>query len=209
MEEFINQHASAIFGLVGALGGGLISFLASWLLKKRDYRLQVWNKLLERRIKAHENVITISIEMRCMVPLEGAEENGEVARFPQVLISKDEFEKWFSRFTQITMVGTTWLTKETKRELNFIQDYLVTLYKNLKGVPNEKYPRVGQVIRQDFINLSSSLEKKSFEFFKKEVQQLKIGNLDEWHKYELSETKRRLKDTVLISEWEKIQMYYS
>jgi hypothetical protein len=204
IKEFIDNNASAVFGLLGALGGGLVSFLASWLLKKRDYNLRLWDKLLERRIKAHESVIAVALEMRVMVTLGAIEESGEVARAPHVLRSKEDFEQWFTRFTQLTMDGTTWLTTEAKRELNFVQDYLVTLHQNLTGIPSEKYQPIGQVIRQDFIDLSSDLEKKSFAFFGKEIRQLKLSNLEEWHKYKRSETETRLKKTVLLSQWERI-----
>ena len=205
MEEFINRNASAIFGLLGVIGGGLVSFFASWLLKKREYNLHLWDKLLERRIKAHENVINVALEMRVMVALGGIEDTGEVARAPQVLSSKNEFDEWFRKFTQLTMGGTTWLTTEAKRELNFVQDYLVTLHQNLAGIPSEKYLRIGQVIRADFMHLSSGLEKKAFEFFENEVRRLKLSDLDKWHKHKRSETEKRLKETALLDQWEKIQ----
>jgi len=205
IKEFIDSNASAVFGLLGALGGGLVSFLASWLLKKREYNLRLWDKLLERRIRAHENVIAVALEMRVMVALGATEENGEVARAPQVLRSKEDFDQWFIRFTQLTLEGSTWLTTEAKRELNFVQDYLVTLYQNLTEVPSEKYLQIGQVIRQDFLDLSSDLEKKCFAFFGKEVRRLKLSNLKKWHKYKRPETEKRLKKTALLSQWEKIQ----
>ena len=205
IKEFINNNTSAIFGLLGALGGGLVSFLASWLLKKREYNLRLWDKLLERRIKAHENVIAAALEMRVMVALGATEEDGEVARAPQVLLSKEVFEEWFIQFTQLTVGGSTWLTTEAKRELNFVQDYFVTLHQNLTDVPSEKYLPIGQVIRQDFLALSSDLETKSFEFFGKEVRRLKLSNLKKWHKYKRAETEKRLKRTELLSRWEKIK----
>ncbi|MDD2308237.1 MAG: hypothetical protein PHH91_01500 [Desulfuromonadaceae bacterium] len=73
MIEFINKNASAIFGLLGAIGGGSITFLTTWLIKQREYDQRLWDKLLERRIKAHENVIAIALEMRVMVSLGGIE----------------------------------------------------------------------------------------------------------------------------------------
>jgi hypothetical protein len=205
LKEFIDGHASAVFGLLGALGGGLVSFLASWLIKKREYNLRLWDKLLERRIKAHENVIAAALQMRVMVAMGGTEENGEAARAPQLLRSKEDFEQWFIGFTQLTGEGSTWLTTEAKRELNFLQDYLVTLYQNLAIVPSEKYLQVGQLIRQDFIDLSSELEKKSFAFFGKEVRRLRLSNLKKWHKYKRPETEKRLNNTKLLSKWKEIE----
>jgi hypothetical protein len=209
LEQFISDNASAIFGLLGALAGGTVSFLASWLLRKREYDLRLWDRLLERRITAHESLIAMALEMRVMAALGAVEKDGDVARAPHVLRSRDDFEQWFGRFTQITMQGTTWLTTDAKRELNFVQDYLVTLYQSLIGVPSEKYLLIGQVIRQDFIDLSSGLEKKAYSFFGREVRRLKLSNLTDWHKYEPSVTEARLKKTVLLSQWQRINSIIS
>jgi hypothetical protein len=140
-----------------------------------------------------------------MVGLGGFEANGEVARSPQVLISKEEFERWFVRFTQLTREGTTWLTTKAKREVNYVQDYLVTLHTNLASVPSDKHLSVGRVIRQDFIALSSALEKASYDYFENEISKRKLSNLCEWHKYTRQETESRLSGTALISDWESVK----
>ncbi len=207
MEEFIQRNSSAIFGLLGVFGGGAISFVTAWLLRKRDYNLRLWDKLLDRRIKAHENVITLAIEMRVIVAVGGVEDNGEVARAPQMLVSKDEFENWFIRFTQLTQGGSTWLSTETKREFNLVQDYLVTLHQYLVGVSSDDYLEIGRIIRHDFIHLSSELEKRAFNFFEHDVHQLKLNKLNEWHKYQRDETEKRLHGTVLLQKWDKVQAY--
>lgn len=183
----------------------MLSFVGALLLKKRDFTLRIWEKLFERRIKAHENVIALALEMRLMVALGGFDDDGEVCRAPQILISRDEFEKWFTRFTQLSLGGTTWLTTDTKRELNFVQDYLITLHQNLLSVSSDKYISVGEVIRHDFINLSGTLEKKAFEFFEGGVRKLKLDSLNQWHKYQRPVTESRLKETMLLRNWEKIR----
>lgn len=197
--EFLQANASAIFGLIGALGGSLLSFVAAGMLKRREFNLQLWAKLLERRIAAHEKVIALAVEMRVMVGLGGTDTRGEVRRAPQVLISKEEFERWFTRFTQLTMEGTTWLSTATKREVNFVQDYLVTLRLHLERVPTERYLQVGELVRQDFIDLSSSLERVAYDFFQSGLRKLRLDSLEAQHKYKRPETQRRLKSTALIS----------
>ena len=204
-EEFLTKHERLIFSLLGAIAGGVLTFLYSWALSKREYNLRLWDKLIERRIRAHENVIGIAIEMRVMVALGGVEQSGESARAPQILASRDEFERWRTRFAQVAGEAGTWLTTDAKRELNLVQDYLVTLYHHLEGVPSQKYLAVGQIIRSDFITLSSELEKNTFEFFGREVERLRPGNLREWHKYERPETERRLGESILLSQWEDIK----
>lgn len=174
------------------------------MLKKRDFSLRLWDKLLDKRIKAHENVISMALEMRVMVSWGNFEDEGDVARAPQVLMSNEVFEQWFTKFTQLTLEGSTWLTTDCKRELNFVQDYIVTLHQNLSGIPSILYLDIGQIIREDFIKLSSTLEKKAFDFFSKEIDQLKLNNLNDWHKYERSMTKERLNKTALIEKWKSI-----
>ncbi|WP_121627338.1 hypothetical protein [Poseidonibacter antarcticus] len=205
MINFINEYSDAIFALLGAFGGGLISFFASWMIKKREFTLRLWDKLLDKRIKAHEDVITMALEMRIMVALGGFDENNEVLRVPKLLQSKEEFENWFRKFTQLTLNGSTWLTTETKREVNFVQDYLVTLHQYILQVPSEKYLSIGQIIRQDFIELSGELEKKAFNFFSKEIHQLELNNLNEHHKYKINDTKGRLNKTLLMTKWQSIK----
>lgn len=205
IQTFLQTNASAIFGLLGALGGGILSYIATSLQKRQDFNLQMWGKLFDRRIAAHEKVIALALEMRVMVGLGGVDALGEVCRAPQVLISKEEFERWFTRFTQLTLEGTTWLTTETKREVNFAQDYLVTLHLNLAEVPSGKYLEVGELVRQDFIDLSSSLERKAFEYFEKGIHKLRLDSLDKHHKYKRPETHRRLTSTSLFQKRDQIQ----
>ncbi len=205
MEIFLQENASAIFGLLGAFLGGLLSFTATWVMKNREYTLRVWDRLLERRIKAHENLISIALDMRVMVTLGGENMDGEVARAPQVMISKEEFEKWFRRFALLTKENSTWLTTKARREVNFVQDYLVTLHTNLSSAQSDKYLSVGQVIRQDFVDLSLTLEKASYDYFENEISKRKLSKLSEWHKYPRQNTESRLSNMLLISDWKKVQ----
>ena len=203
--KILETNASAIFSLLGVLSGGVLSYVTTSLQKRRDFDLQIWGKLFDRRIAAHEKVITVAVEMRVMVWLGGVDANGEVRRAPQVLISKEEFDNWCIRFTQLTLEGTTWLTTETKREVNFAQDYLTTLHRNLANVPSDKYLEVGELVRQDFIDLSSTLEKQAFEYFEDGIHELRLDSLDKHHKYKRPETERRLGQTLLIQKIQQIQ----
>lgn len=197
-EIFFTAHASAVFALAGALGGGLLSFVGASLLKKQEFNLSMSGKLLDRRISAHEKVIALASEMRVMVALGGVSETGEVRRAPQVMISRDAFEGWFTRFAQLSLEGTSWLSTATKREVNFVQDYLVTLHLYLERVPSNHILVLGELVRQDFVDLSSSLEKTAFSFFQTGIRKLRPDSLDNWHKYERSETERRLSSTLLV-----------
>lgn len=197
--QFLNLNASAIFGLLGALGGGILSFVASLLLKRNELSLQLRSKIVDRQIAAHDSILTLAKEMRAMASTGEVSREGEVTRGPRILLSKDDFESWFTRFTVQQIDGSTWLTTETKREVAFVQDYLVTLHMHLVDLPSEKYFDLAQLIRQDFINLSSNLEKAAFTFFEKDIHRAKPDSLSDWHKYKRSVTEKRLSDTELLT----------
>lgn len=196
--KFLTTNASAFFALVGALGGGFLSFFSALILKKREFNLNISGKLLDKRIISHENVISLATELRVMVALGGETASGEVRRAPKIMFSRDSFEDWLAHFTQTGLTGTSWLSYDAKREINFVQDYFVTLHMYLENVPSEKFLELGELLREDFIRLSSSLEKKAFSFFQSGVRKLKPDRLDKWHKYKREVTESRLSSTALI-----------
>jgi hypothetical protein len=201
MNQIIRDNTSALIGVCGIFIGAVVTFIASWALTKRDYDLRLWDKLIDRRIDAHERLINHAHEMRVMVARNGLDESGEVMRYPQVLSSREVFEDWFTN--TITSIGfaSTWLSTPAKREANFLQDYLVTLHINLRSVPSSRFPDVGLIARQDFIDISSNLERISYVFFNKDVRKLRLSNLNDWHKYPRSQTEKRLNETSLLRQW--------
>jgi hypothetical protein len=204
IDQFLQENASALFGLAGIFAGALLSFFAAWLLRKRDYDLRLWDKLLERRIDAHERLINVALEMRVMVSLGGVGEAGEIVRAPRVLRSQEVFEAWFTRAIESVGTASTWLSIAAKREANLFQDYLVTLHIHLEHVPSDRYLTIGVIVRQDFIDISASLERVAFSFFGRDVRRLKLSNLNEWHKYPREHTEQRLKETQLLRRWNEV-----
>ena len=200
MPQFLSDNATAIFGIAGVILGSVLTFVGAMMLKRRDYTLEVWRKLLERRIAAHENVIRIAIEMRFVTSLHGFDEHGEIRRMPTVLLSKDEFIDFFTRFTQFTGAGSTWLTVAAKREVNFTQDYLATLHEYLDQLSSEECVVIGEKVRQDFIDISSALEKVAFNFFENDARKLRLDSLTLHHKYDFEKTMKRLNETSLMRE---------
>jgi hypothetical protein len=198
IQQFLNANASAVFGLLGALGGGILSFVASLLLKRREFSLQLRSKIIDKQIAAHESILKLAQDMRVMGSVGTRDIDGEISRGPCILLSKNAFEEWFTRFTEQQLAGSTWLTTRTKREVAFVQDYLVTLHMCLVEVPSEKYFDLAQLIRQDFIDLSSSLEKAAFSFFESGIHRGKLDSLSARHKYKRPITERRLTNTALI-----------
>jgi hypothetical protein len=205
MAEFLNRNATAVFGLIGVLAGVFLTFLSSVLLREKDLRMRIWEGLLDRRISAHESVISLAMRMRVMVLLGGSDSRGEVRRAPEIMSSREVFDQWLLEFARASVPASTWLSTAVKRELNFTLDYMVTLDTQLSLIPSERFLSIGQFIRQDFIDLSASLERIAFQFFKIDAGKLSLGNLDEHHKYLPEETERRFQSTILISKWKELQ----
>jgi len=121
------------------------------------------------------------------------------------MMSKEAFDAWLRDFAEVTGPASTWLSTPVKRELNFVQDYFVTVHTNLSAAPSECFASVGSFIRQDFIDLSSCLERLAFEYFKTEAMDLRLNDLGEHHKYPLKETEARLRKTVLLDKWAEVE----
>ena len=206
MAELLKNGAViALIGVfIGAVLTGAFSLLNAWVTRNRDFNLKLWERFLDRRITAHETVVSLALKMRFMCPL-GTVQAGEVVRAPQVMMSKEIFADWLAEFSQSSAPATTWLSTPVKRELNFIQDYFVTLSTNLSQASSERFPIVGAFIRQDFIDLSSSLEKKAVQFFETEGRKRRLNDLKEHHKYPLEETTSRLHKTVLLAKWQDVE----
>lgn len=205
LSSLLSNNAGAVFGVAGALGGAALSFWAAFVLRKRDFRLRTWEKLLERRMAAYESVMSIATELRVMVGVGGLDPENEVRRTPQMMRSKKEFEAWFVRFTTAGLGATTWLNLETRREMNLVQDYLVTLHVHLTDVPSTCYSLAGELIRADFIDFSASLEKAAYTYFERDIHKLRLSSLKQHHKHEMDETQRRLGSTALLRNAQKIR----
>ncbi|MDQ1557551.1 MAG: hypothetical protein QOD32_611 [Pyrinomonadaceae bacterium] len=205
MEPIIRENISAIFALIGVIAGGLLSFLGTWLLKKRELKLRLWEKVLDRRIEAHEQIAQLSKSLCTMRSLGKPEESGELARAPAFMFSKGHFEEWYKYYSQTVGGNSTWLSTELTRELSLLQDYIVNLYEFLRPIDPNLYPEIGALIRNDFIDFSTRIEKLAFEFFRDDLFKLRLNDLNKWHKYPIEETQRRLSSMRLFSKNKQIE----
>ena len=204
MAKFLAEHASALFAIAGIVIGAGLSFLRAWVMKRREVKLRLREKVLDRRIQAHEQVVKLVKPMRTMVLLGYREDDGETARTPAPLQSPKDFEQWYSNHYSGVRESTTWLATEVKRELNLFQDYIINLTSVLNHAGEDEYAEIGRIIRNDFISFSERMEKLAFEFFESELTNLELNSLQDWHKYPREKTIERLEDTALMKRKEKI-----
>lgn len=167
--------------------------------KKSELYLKLWEKILERRIAAHEQIISLTKTMRQMHLIDFDQQTGEAIRLPQILTTLSEFEQWYSLCIETVNANSTWLSAGLTRELYFLQDYNLNLYKYLDKATPDKVIETGIAVRDDFIDLSSQLEQLAFEFFYKDLSRLRLNDIREWHKYQPSESQKRIQATSLYS----------
>ncbi|MBO6806614.1 hypothetical protein [Thalassospira sp.] len=206
MTEFWAQNASAVFGLLGALGGSLIVSVTNYVSKTRDIKLQSWRGLLDRKISAHDQVLKVASEMHVMAGNGEMDQEGQIIRFPVVIQNREYFEEWFTSVTTRLLSNTDWLSLKAKREVFYLQDYLIHLHKYLNerdispssGVA-EIYQEVGKEIREDFVTISQNLRQSAMDYFEYDINRMTFDNLKGHHKLQRKDTEERLLSSKLFS----------
>jgi hypothetical protein len=196
MSDIVKNNIPALFAIIGAISGALISLFGTWVFKKTELRLRLWEKVLDHRIQAHEQVIELARTIRIVNTIEQSVN----IRTPAVLNSQEQFELWYRKHMELFGNVSTWLSNKVLRELYLFQDYLVNLYDFLQNVKSEDYPIIGSIIKQDFIDFSGNIEKLSFKFFSHELRSLRLNNMKKWHKYPMHVTEKRIQSTDF---WQK------
>lgn len=195
----------AAYALTGVGLGAMLTFLVNWLLKRQEVRLRLIERIMDRRIDAHENAIRLAKAMRTTTSVGGVDSDGELVRAPTMFRSLSEFQGWFATHSALFGEISTWLSPKITRELNFVQDYLVNLNETVHAASDQRLMRVGELVRQDFVSLSAGLERMAYQYFESGLTSLRIGTLTRRHKYYRWYTIRRLRRTVLFAKGDQIR----
>lgn len=68
---------------------------------------------------------------------------------------------------------------------------------------------MGVILRDDFVDFSTTIEKLAFSFFSEDLAKLRINDIRAWHKYPREETERRLAETALFKRRPELEAYTS
>lgn len=196
---------SAIIALSGVIIGALINNFFNWNIKRRETQLKLIEKQVDKKIQAYENVLTIAKALRMVITTYKTDSNSNLITYPSVLENKNNFSELIHSFSSIVNTYSHWLDIETIRELYFVQDYLATLSQSVENVNDKKMQTLGLIIKQDFIDLSSSLEKIILESYQNKITNLGVKKINGWHKYKKDETLKRLNGLILMRDKDKIQ----
>lgn len=199
------METAVLATLIGALFGALMTVVTNRLQRAYELKLSLREKVLEKRISAHEQVISAANSMIAMAPIRYETDDGqirtllneenEIMRYPHPFQSKEKFLEFQSEWTRINLENSHWLSIALVRELYLFQDYLINLGQYLETISDRKLPIVGDLLRVDFIDFSSRIKRMAYQYFYSDLEKLKLEEGDEWHKYEWKETTRRLSQT--------------
>jgi hypothetical protein len=204
-----NEIIIALIAFIGVMVGTIITSIVNIFVTKKETKLRVLEKVFDKRIQAYENILFLVKLIRTVNPTNKANERGYLLTYPISLNSKNSF----SEFKDDLLIGIDknlhWLNIELVRELYLLQDYFVNLDILVNDLEEEKIIELGLIIKQDFIHFAMNIENLAFDFFRKDIYNLKINKNKEWHKYEKTESRKRLQNTLLFSKKNEIEKLYA
>ncbi|HRF76261.1 MAG TPA: hypothetical protein PLJ00_15910 [Chitinophagales bacterium] len=190
-------YITAFFGLIGTLIGAGISFFANVYQSSKEAKLRVREKIFDKRINTHEEIIAFCQVMRTTVSTHEGDAQNNVITYPMLLINREHYGNFIKNFVQVLGRNSIWMDIELYRYMNYIQDYLESLSSNIRDIEEKSFPLVGVLIKQDFINLALELEKEAFKFFEKDIYNINLKMKKGHHKFPREETVKKFKNTQL------------
>lgn len=196
----------SLIGLLGVIIGILATFFVNLRLKSKETKLRIIEKIFDKRIQAHENILLLIKDVKTVISIREVDESYNLISYPKSMTSKDDFSHFLNQTCSIIQQDNHWLNTDLVRELGFLQDYLVSVNQIIKDVDDSKLPLIGLLIKQDFIILAAKLEKLTFDFFRKDIYKATINKHDKWHKYPREITLKRFDETLLFTKRNEIDI---
>lgn len=199
--ELLKNHFTGVLAVSSTLLGVIISQFFNLRSKRLEYGLRVSDKILEKRLKAHEEILQLSKLMRSITSKDEqkALETGRLETYPIIFNSKQAYVDFMTRFQEVVNRNSHLLSIDLFRKINFIQDYLVTFKLWFQFTVSDDYPEIGKIIKDDFIDFSKDLERDVMIFFEKGAYIPKyVGKVNEYHKFSEDKTGKMLNNTLLF-----------
>ncbi|PNW24942.1 hypothetical protein [Formosa algae] len=196
-----------IIGLIGLIIGSILTFLFSSNLKSKETKLKISEKLIDKRIDAHEQVLKLAKLMRSSHTENQFNSEKELITYPLIFLTEDNYRDWRANYFLVTNEYSHWLSIPVLNELFYIQDYIVNLDKTLENVHEENFKPIGIILKMDFIEMSTNLEKQVIKYFEKGWSNLSIkkkGN----YKLPKQESLKRLKESNFTKRYLEISKYF-
>ncbi len=202
--EFLINNANAIFALIGVFSGAIVTGVINFSLKERELKLRVAEKLLDRKLEAHEALIEITNVIRLMVLLGGVDHDNELKRTPIIMQSHKNMDDFLIELRKAQNQADIWLSATAKREISLFLDYFVILNEYARNSSDIALQEAGILVRKDFIHFALRLENCAHDFFNRDLMKLKYRTDRDWPKYSKEKTFEELDNTVLFKKKQKI-----
>ncbi len=192
--ESLKYIVPAAAGLIGVIIGSMFTLI----VKRKETRLRIIEKVFDKRLKAHEDILDLAKQMRTTVSLHNASDGLNVDSYPGLLHNNEYFNQFKGNFFVVVNLNSHWLSIELFRQLNYIQDYIENASQVLLKIDESSYPKFGVIVKQDFIDLAAELETETLKFFEKDLYNVNLKTTKGHHKWPRDYTLDRLNKTELI-----------
>lgn len=195
---------SSLIGITGVILGSIITHFFNLKVKSKEVKLRIIEKVFDKRMIAHENVLDIVKLLRSVIPTGLVDNYNNIIGFPVCLKSRSILINYRDEIFQTIHINSHWFDTILTKELSFVQDYFMTLENVISEVSDDNISKIGLIVKQDFINISTKLEDITFNFFRSDIYKISINKLNEWHKYPVDITRARLEETELFRRRDEI-----
>ncbi|WP_314057965.1 hypothetical protein [Empedobacter brevis] len=183
-----------ILSFVGVIIGAFLAFISSSFLKRKETRLKISEKILDKKIEAHEDVLKLAKLLRSTLTDNNFTTEMGLITYPIILANKENYLDWKTNLFSKVNNNSHWLSLSVHKELFFIQDYFINLDKTLENIPDENLKNVAIILKNDLIDLSTKLEKSIIEYFDKGWKDLKTISKKDTFKLDKNVSITRLKN---------------
>ena len=197
MSDFIATNATAIFTLVGVALGAIATGASNYLVKSKESKLRLIEKLLDKKLQAHDEFITLISIVRQIVELDRFNDRGERLSLPIVARSKDELADFQVKYMSFLINNERWLSLRLKRECNIFLKYLQEIRTISDGVSDKQFQNMTIIPKHDFKYFSYYLEDIAHDYFNNDIAKLKFKTDRGIEHYSKWRVNRRLKSTEL------------
>ena len=197
-----------LLSFIGVIIAAFLAFFSSSFLKKKETRLKISEKILDKKIEAHENVLQLAKYLRSTISENKFTVDLELITFPIILATKENYLEWKKDLFIKTNNNSHWLSNDVLKETYFIQDYFINLDNTLENVPDENISNIGIILKNDFIDLSNNLERSILKYFENGWKDLKTISKSDNHKLPKNQTLERLKKLNHTRRFLEISKYF-
>lgn len=185
-------------GVIAVSIGALIPLLGNYFSQRRDIKLKFIEKLIDKRVKAHEELFDVVLGTRQVTSSKEVDNDRNVVGYPACLESEEAFIQFWTNSFFIIHKNAPWINQKLTRELSFFQDYIMTVRHNVQFENTSELDKVRKYIKQDFIDIASCLESEIHNFLDTDIFNLKAKVERGWHKYPKNVTMERLNSTLMM-----------